>query len=267
MMINSIPIGILAGAGQFVAFNIIVVAVLGLCIGSLLNVVIYRVPRGVSIAVGRSHCLGCCRELAWYDLIPLLSYLLLRGRCRSCREPISWCYPLVELLTAALFVIVYLHTGLTAVLIKYLFLVALLVAVSFIDLEHFLIPDSLVLAGVIFGIGIGFIVQDISFWSALLGAVSCSGFLLLVALISRGGMGMGDVKLALVTGLFLGWPQGLVGLFAGACAGGLIGIILLMTGIRGRKDPIPFGPFIALGTLAALLWGSQILNLLFGPLG
>ncbi|MGD0152179.1 MAG: prepilin peptidase [Thermacetogeniaceae bacterium] len=266
-MINAVSAGVLAGDSQFAAFEIAVVTVFGLCIGSFLNVVIYRLPRGESIVVRRSHCPDCHREIAWYDLIPLVSYLLLRGRCRSCRAPISWRYPLVEFLTAALFLILYLHFGLVTALLKYLFLAALLVAVSFIDLEHFLIPDCLVLTGVIFGIAAGFIVRDTSFWSALLGAVSCSGFLFLVALISRGGMGMGDVKLALVTGLFLGWPQGLVGLFAGACAGGLLAIILLLTGIKGRKDSIPFGPFIALGTMVALLWGGQILKLLFGPLG
>ncbi len=149
-------------------------------------------------------------------------------------------------------------------MLKYLFLAALLVAVSFIDLEHFLIPNGLVLAGIIFGIGFGFFIHDISFWSALLGAVSCSGFLLLVSLVSRGGMGLGDVKLAVVTGLFLGWPQGPVGLLAGVCAGGLAGIVLLVTGIKGRKDPVPFGPFIALGVMIALFWGRAILHLLLG---
>jgi leader peptidase (prepilin peptidase)/N-methyltransferase len=137
--------------------------------------------------------------------------------------------------------------------------------VSFIDLEHFLIPNSLVLAGVVFGIGVAFIVHDISIWSALLGAVACSGFLLLVSLVSRGGMGLGDVKLAAVTGLFLGWPLGPVGLLIGICIGGLLGIVLLVTGIKGRKDPIPFGPFIALGTVVALLWGARLLHLLLGP--
>jgi leader peptidase (prepilin peptidase)/N-methyltransferase len=138
--------------------------------------------------------------------------------------------------------------------------------VSFIDLEHFLIPNSLVLAGVVFGIGVAFIVHDISIWSALLGTVSCSGFLLLVSLVSRGGMGLGDVKLAAVTGLFLGWPLGPVGLLIGICTGGLLGIVLLVTGIKGRKDPVPFGPFIALGAIVALFWGWQILYVVLRPI-
>jgi leader peptidase (prepilin peptidase)/N-methyltransferase len=246
--------------------NAVAIAVFGLIIGSFLNVVIYRLPRGESIVTGRSHCPACTREIAWYDLAPLLSYLALGGRCRFCRAPISGRYPLVEGMTGALFLILYLRFGLQLVLIKYLFLAALLVAISFIDIDHFLIPNCLVLAGIVCGIATGFFVTDVSPWYALLGAASTAGFLLLVALISRGGMGMGDVKLALVTGLFLGWPLGLLGLLAGACAGGLLGIFLIAIRIRGRKDPVPFAPFIALGTLIALLWGSQIISLLLHPL-
>jgi leader peptidase (prepilin peptidase)/N-methyltransferase len=256
---------LVAGSNQFLVFGAIVVSVLGLCIGSFINVVIYRLPRGESIAAGRSHCTHCGKMIAWYDLFPLVSYLLLGGRCRNCRAPISWCYPLVEGLTAGLFLALYLHFGPTPALLKYLFLSALLVAVSFIDLEHFLIPNSLVFAGVIFGIGISFFVRDVSYWSALTGIVSCSGFLFVVSLISQGGMGLGDVKLVMVTGLFLGWPLAAVGLLIGICAGGLLGIGLLATGIKGRKDPIPFGPFIALGALAAVFWGGQIIHLFLGP--
>jgi leader peptidase (prepilin peptidase)/N-methyltransferase len=256
----------MAGNIQFTVFGAAVVALLGLCVGSFLNVVIYRLPRGESIVTGRSHCALCGQVIAWYDLIPLLSYLLLGGKCRHCKAAISWRYPLVECLTAGLFLALYWHFGLHPTLLKYLFLTALLVAVTFIDLEHFIIPNGLVLAGVIFGTGICFFVHDVSFWSALLGAVSCSGILFLVALISSGGMGLGDVKLAFVTGLFLGWPQGLVGLLSGVCAGGLLGIVLLATGIKGRKDPVPFGPFIALGAMIALFWGRGILHLLLGPL-
>ena len=265
-MMTNHPVMAVAIAGQLTAFFAVVVTSLGICVGSFLNVVIYRLPRGESIATGRSHCTLCGKVIAWYDLLPVVSYLLLGGKCRHCKAVISWRYPLVECLTAGLFLALYLHFGWHPTLLKYLFLAALLAAVSFIDLEHFLIPNSLVLAGVIFGIGFGFFVHDISFWSALLGAASCSGFLLLVALVSRGGMGLGDVKLAVVTGLFLGWPEGLVGLLAGVFAGGLLGIALLVTGIKGRKDPVPFGPFIALGAMIALFWGREILSLLLGPL-
>jgi leader peptidase (prepilin peptidase)/N-methyltransferase len=202
--------------------------------------------------------------IAWYDLVPLLSYLVLGGRCRSCRAAISGRYPLVESLTGVLFLILYLHFGLRIVLVKSLFLTSLLVAVSFIDIDHFFIPNRLVLAGVVCGVVFSLFVPDVSLWSALLGAASTAGFLLLVALLSRGGMGMGDIKLGLVTGLFLGWPLGLTGLLIGVCLGGFLGIVLLASKIKSRKDPIPFGPFIALGTLIAMLWGAQILHLVLG---
>ena len=251
-------------SNQFLAFCAIVIGVLGLCIGSFINVVIYRLPRGESIVTGRSHCPNCARVIAWYDLVPLLSYLVLGGRCRSCRAAISGRYPLVESLTAVLFLIIYLHYGLQITLVKYLFLASLLIAVSFIDIDHFFIPNRLVLAGIICGVVFCFFVPDVSIWSALLGAATTGGFLLLVALLSRGGMGTGDIKLGLVTGLFLGWPMGLTGLMIGVCLGGFLGIILLVTKIKGRKDPVPFGPFIALGTLIAVLWGAQILKLVLG---
>jgi leader peptidase (prepilin peptidase)/N-methyltransferase len=264
MISGSVWYDLAASGKQFLVFGAIIVTLLGLCIGSFINVVIYRLPRNESIVTGRSHCTLCGKEIAWYDLFPLVSYLLLGGRCRNCGAPISWRYPLVESMTAGLFLALYLHFGPTLTMVKYLFLAALLVAVSFIDLERFIIPNSLVLSGVIFGVGIIFFVHDISFWSALLGAASCSGLLLLVSLISRGGMGLGDIKLALVTGLFLGWPLGLAGLMIGVCLGGLLGIILLASKIKGRKDPVPFGPFIALGTLIAVPWGAQILHLVLG---
>jgi leader peptidase (prepilin peptidase)/N-methyltransferase len=252
------------GSNQLLVFCAIVIGVLGLCIGSFINVVIYRVPRGESIVTGRSHCPHCARVIAWYDLAPLLSYLVLGGKCRSCRAAISGRYPLVELLTAVLFLIIYQHFGLQITLVKYLFLASLLVAVSFIDIDHFFIPNRLVLAGGVCGVVFCILTPDVSLWSALLGAVSTGGFLMLVALFSRGGMGTGDIKLGLVTGLFLGWPLGLTGLLIGVCLGGLSGIVLLVSKIKGRKDPIPFGPFIALGTLIAILWGAQILHFVLG---
>jgi len=263
-MIAVLSGALVAGSNQFLVFGAIVVSVLGFCIGSFLNVVIYRLPRGESIVTGRSHCPNCARVIAWYDLVPLLSYLVLGGRCRSCRVAISGRYPLVESLTGVLFLILYLHFGLRIVLVKSLFLTSLLVAVSFIDIDHFFIPNRLVLAGVVCGVVFSLFVPDVSLWSALLGAASTAGFLLLVALLSRGGMGMGDIKLGLVTGLFLGWPLGLTGLLIGVCLGGFLGIVLLASKIKSRKDLIPFGPFIALGTLIAMLWGAQILHLVLG---
>lgn len=233
---------------------------LGLCVGSFLNVVIYRLPHGESVCLGRSRCPVCGQTLAWYDLAPLFSYLALRRKCRYCRTGISRRYPLVELLTGVVFVGLYYHFGPTPVLAKYLFLVAVLIAVTFIDLDHCLIPNQLVLAGLIGGVISMPLAGDVRIQSALLGALIGSGFLLLVAIASKGGMGGGDVKLAAVTGFFLGWPLGPLGLYFGICLGGIAGIMLLLLGIKKRKDAIPFGPYIVLGTMVALLWGNRILG-------
>lgn len=241
-------------------FWLVILFLLGLCTGSFLNVVIYRLPRGESITFDRSHCPSCGKQLVWYDLIPVLSYLLLLGRCRSCHTRISIKYPIVEFLTGIIFVVLFLHFGATLVFLKYLFLSALLEAVSFIDLEHYIIPNSLVITGLIGGVFLNLAARDVGVVSALIGILITSGFLLLIALVSKGGMGGGDIKLAAVTGLFLGWPLAPFGLFLGACVGGVVAIFLLLFRIKGRKDPLPFGPFIAVGTFFAFLYGFDVIN-------
>ncbi len=244
--------------------GVVLAALFGLIIGSFLNVVIYRMPRGESVVAGRSRCPACGRALAWYDLVPVLSYLALRGRCRYCRTPISPRYLLVELMTGAVFAALFYRFGPTPALAKYLFLGAVLIAATFIDLEHYLIPDRLVLAGLAGAVILGFAARDVGIWSALAGCAAGAGFLLLVVVISKGGMGGGDVKLAAVTGLFLGWPFGPLGIFLGACVGGLVAFFLLLFRIKGRKDPLPFGPFIALGSFLALLWGKEVISWYLG---
>ena len=244
----------------FYFFCLFFLFILGLCIGSFLNVVIYRLPRGESIVSERSHCASCGKQLCWYELIPLFSYLFLCGRCRTCHQQISPRYPLVELLTGIIFALVFLQFGLTLELLKYLFLSALLVAISFIDLEHLIIPNSLVIIGLVSGLILNIAARDVGLVSALIGILVTSGFLLLVALLSKEGMGGGDIKLAAVTGLFLGWPLAPLGLFLGAGLGGIVAIILLLSGLKGRKDPLPFGPFISLGTMIAFLYGPIIVN-------
>lgn len=133
-------------------------------------------------------------------------------------------------------------------------------AVSFIDLEHYIIPNSLIITGLAGGLILNIAAKDVGVVSALIGILVTSGFLLLVALISKGGMGGGDIKLTVVTGLFLGWPLAPLGLFLGVCLGAILAIFLMLFGLKGRKDPLPFGPFIALGTLIAILYGNEILN-------
>jgi len=241
-------------------FWLITLFFIGLCIGSFLNVVIYRLPRGESIALDRSHCPVCGKTLAWYDLIPVFSYLLLLGKCRACGAPISPRYPLVEFLSGLVTAVLFFYFGATAVFVKYLFLCLLLMVVFFIDLEHYIIPNSLVIIGLIGGIVLNIAAGDVGFISALIGMLVTSGFLLIVALVSRGGIGGGDIKLAAVTGLFLGWPLGPLSLFLGILAAGILAIFLLLLKKKGRKDPIPFGPFIVLGTIIAAFYGNQLIN-------
>ena len=199
------------------------------------NVVIYRLPRGESITLDRSHCPVCGERLAWYDLIPIISYIMLLGRCRACRAPISPRYLIVELLTGVITAALFFCFGATAVFVKYLFLCTLLTGVFFIDLEHYIIPNSLVIIGLAGGILLNTAAGDVGFVSALIGMLVTSGFLLIIALVSRGGMGGGDVKLAAVTGLFMGWPLAPLGLFFGIIIAGVIAVFLLILKIRGRR--------------------------------
>lgn len=235
------------------------VFVLGLVIGSFLNVVAYRLPRHESLAFPPSHCPDCGARLRPADLVPVFSWLALRGRCRYCGRPISPRYPSVELATGLLFLLVLVARGPGVVLVSGFALVALMVAVAAIDLDLRIIPNQLTLAGVVAGLAFALLGwSDIGFWPSLLGLVVCGGFLLVVGLIGRGGMGGGDVKLGAVIGAFLGWSAGLFGILLGFVVGAVVGLGLIVTGIRGRKDAIPFGPFLALGAVFSYLWGERI---------
>ncbi len=234
--------------------------VFGLVIGSFLNVCIYRIPRGESVNFPPSHCPGCNQRIAARDLIPLLSYIRLKGRCRFCDSKISPLYPFIELLTGLLFAAVYLRFGHTVLLYKVLFLIPVLITVTFIDLRHYIIPDKVTVFALAGGLVLNVFTRDLTLMSSLLGLISAAGFLLLIALVSRGGMGGGDIKFAAVIGLFLGWPNGLFAVFLGCMLAGLVGIVLLLTRLKGRKDAIPFGPFLCAGALAAVWRGEEILT-------
>ncbi len=233
---------------------------LGLIAGSFLNVCIYRIPRGESVLLPPSHCDGCGLRIALRDLIPLFSYLWLKGRCRFCGGSISPLYPSVELLTGLLFAASYAHFGLSALLVKFLFLICILIVVSFIDIEHYLIPNRVNAFALFTGIVLNIYARDLSFASAVTGMAAAALFLLLPALASSGGMGGGDVKMAAVVGLFLGWPLGLAAVIIGTVIAGLSGLFLMLASIKGRRDMIPFGPFIACGTLVTIFKGSCILE-------
>lgn len=238
---------------------------LGLAAGSFLNVCIYRIPRGESISFPPSHCPGCKKNIKPYDLIPVISYLILKGKCRHCGEKISNRYPVVELLTGVCFLVLFIKFGLSFTLAKYLFLSLILIAVTFIDLEHYIIPNELVIAGLIGGTVLHPLAGDLTLLSSLYGILSTTGFLLFIYIISpvifkQEGLGGGDIKLSLVMGLFLGWPLSLLAVFLACCLAGTVGIGLVAFKKKSGKDPIPFGPFLAMGTFIGFMWGKDLIN-------
>lgn len=249
-------------------FVVVVCAVLGLAVGSFLNVVIHRVPRRESVVKPRSRCPGCGTELASRDNIPVVSWLLLRGRCRTCSTPISARYPAVEIGCAVLFAAMALRFPDQWSLPAFLVLAAACLAGSVIDIEHMLLPDRLVFPSL--ALALPFLVVAAAAdddWDRLLRAFAGSalafGALLLLALLKAGAMGGGDVKLALLLGLCLGWlglDHVALGLFLGFLLGSITGVALLVTKARGLRDHFAFGPFLAAGTLVAVWWGSQILD-------
>ena len=238
--------------------------VFGLLIGSFLNVCIWRLPREESIIRPGSHCPACSTVLGARDLVPVLSWLFLRGKCRYCREKISARYPAVEVLTGGLFLVSYLHYGWGPELLAALVFSAFMVAITFIDLDHQIILDGMLALLAACGLGLQLWTGAVGLVSMLIGAGVGGSLLLLLAILSRGGMGGGDVKFAAALGFWLGWPGTLLGLFLGFVLGGVISLLLLVTKLRGRKDFIPFGPFIAIGAWIVLLYGRSILNWYLG---
>lgn len=245
---------------------IILIFIYGLLIGSFLNVVIYRIPREENIAWPGSHCPGCGHGLKWYDNIPLLSYLILRGRCRYCKEEISLQYPLVEALNGIIYVLLYIFFY--QVKLDFVFLALIsstLLAILVIDLKEQLIPDVLVVIVLISSIihkallhfleGIPFPLTD-----SLLGLIIAGGLFLLIVFFSRGGMGGGDVTLIGALGFVLGLKGILTVIFLSFVLGSVISIFLLAARIKSRKDPIPFGPFIVISFYITLFFGDNILN-------
>jgi leader peptidase (prepilin peptidase) / N-methyltransferase len=236
----------------------------GLAIGSFLNVVAARVPLRRSVVRPPSACMQCGTEIRWYDNIPLLSYALLRGQCRHCAARIPPVYPAVELVTAALVAGCVLVFGLTAKAAVAAFFCAVLVAISAIDAEHRIIPNRIVVPAAGIALVANTLLTPSPQWA--LGALGASGFLLAAALAYPAGMGMGDVKLALLMGAALGKTVS-VALMLGMFAAMVPGIaILVKHGKAGRKMGLPFGPFLALGSVVALFWGHDLLHAYFSTL-
>jgi len=236
-------------------------AVLGAAVGSFLNVVIYRLPRSESLVHPGSHCPGCETPVSVRDNVPVLSWLWLRARCRSCGEHISARYPLVELTCLATFAAVVLARGVEPELALLLPFTALLIAVAGIDLEHRIIPNKLVVPALAYGLVVGSVIDIGAMPERLAAGAGAFLFLLTAALAYPAGMGMGDVKLAGVMGLYLGVSV-IPALFAAFLAGTVVGVaIMVREGAGARKKGVPFGPFLALGGLLAVLAGPELIEL------
>ncbi len=243
-------------------------ALFGLNIGSFLNVVVHRVPRKESVVSPRSRCPGCGTQLAPRDNIPVVSWLLLRGKCRSCGEPISARYPLIEALTAVLFAVTAVHIGADWALPAFLVVVAGLIAISAVDLERFIVPNRILYPTLFIAAPLLLLAGALnddwgSVRTAAIGGALAWGLLLVIHLISPKGMGFGDVRLAGLIGMTLGWlsvGHVLVGLFLGFLTASVVGVSLIVLHLKGRKDKVPFGPFLALGAYLAILFGSPILD-------
>lgn len=243
---------------------VITLIVVGLCVGSFLNVCIHRLPRGGSLLRPRSHCPGCDYELGWYDNIPVISYLFLRGRCRRCASRISLRYPIVELLTAIVFLLHYAVFGLTALLVVRLVFACAMIVLFAIDLEHQILPNIITLPGVAAGL-----VFSLAFppglLDAVLGALVGGGVLWLISeayfrFTGQEGMGGGDIKMLAMIGAFLGWKLVLVTLIVSSLTGSLIGLLLILARKGTLKLALPYGTFLALGALFASLFGEGVVN-------
>jgi len=249
-------------------FYLAAVFVLGTLLGSFTNVVIYRLPRHQSLVVPGSRCPRCGKAIRPWDNIPIVSFLWLRRRCRSCGQEISWRYPLVEFAAGVLLVLVWIHVtsiyqfgDFGTVAREFaggLIFALMLLAIFFIDLDHRIVPNAISYPGLILGLLLA--IPQGRFLEAVLSALGAGGFFFLIALLSRGGMGGGDVKLAAMMGAFLGWPTIVVALMLAFFLGAGSGLLLIVFRGGTRKTPIPFGPALAAGAILALLAGDPLLQ-------
>ena len=238
----------------------IIFGIFGLVLGSFYNVVGLRVPKGESIVNPPSHCTSCGKRLTAFELIPVLSYLIQRGKCKGCGVKVSPIYCFTEIVTALLFALCYVKFGFTAELAVALLFVSLLVIINVSDIAYMLIPNKILLFFLPFLI-VSRIVSPLEpWWDSLLGAVIGFSILLLIAVVSKGGMGGGDIKLFLLIGLVLGTIHTLLTLFLASVVGMIVGIIVLKVRGQGRKTPVPFGPSIAVGALLAYFYGDQLIE-------
>ncbi len=237
----------------------------GLALGSFMNVCIYRIPLEKSIIRPSSSCPNCGKKIRFYDNIPLISYLLLLGRCRHCHHPISWRYPAVEAITGLLSLALFIRYGLSLQYLLFLLFATTLVTISFIDLDHQIIPDVLSIPGIVAGLAAAFIPGNVSWFDSIIGIIGGGGTLFLVGLIyekltGKQGMGGGDVKLLAMIGAWMGWRSLPFVLLVSSLTGAIIGSIFLLAAGKGYRVKIPFGPFLSLGALFYIFFGPQLTN-------
>ncbi len=241
----------------------LVVFLFGLIWGSFSNVFIHRLPKGESVVTPRSRCPQCSAQIAWYDNIPVLSWVFLRGKCRKCQAKIPFRYPLVELLTGAAFALIFLKYGYKWVTLEYLLLAWGLIVVSFIDLDHMILPDVFTLPGIVIGLVGGALNPERTFLSALAGMLMGGGFLWMIAYLyllmrKEEGMGGGDIKLLAWIGAVLGWTSIPFVVLGSSVIGSVVGLVLATRSEAGLKSVIPFGPYLAFAALLYLLGGEQL---------
>ena len=273
----------------------LIIFILGLIIGSFLNVVICRLESGEKIINDRSRCPHCQHNLTWRDLIPVLSFVFLKGRCRYCQRSVSLQYPVVEMATAIIFILIFnfqfsisMEQGLQPDFVEfglkpllqflisvsfYLFITSSLIIIFAYDLKHYIIPDKIIYPAIIATLGFNLFsnfqfpisnfqsILNSQFSNFLFSAIIASVFFLSIVLLTRGrGMGGGDIKLAFLMGLLLGWPLIIVAVFSAFILGSIIGIFLILLGKKKMKSMVPFGPFLVAGTFLALFWGEEIIE-------
>ncbi len=245
--------------------TIIIIICFGLVWGSFLNVVIYRLPLRMSLSKPSSSCPHCNEKIKFYDNIPVLSFLLLRGKCRHCKGKISLRYPLVELLTAVSFLLLYSQYSLSFFFFASCLFACALIALGFIDFYHQILPDEITLPGLLLALIYSLFRTDLNLRQALIGAVAGAGFLLFIygayyLLRKKEGLGLGDVTMMLLVGAYLGWRQAFFTLILASFVGALVGIFFIFCKKKDFQYSLPFGTFLAPTAFAALLWGERIIN-------
>jgi leader peptidase (prepilin peptidase) / N-methyltransferase len=251
------------------AASTIAAGIIGAIVGSFLNVCIYRLPLGRSIVWPASACTNCARHLAWFENIPILSYLVLRGRCRTCRHPISAQYPIVEALTALMFAGGWALYGPSVLLVSHLVFGCALIVLFMIDFEHFILPNEITLPGIVVGFLFSLLSGEPGWLSSLIGIAAGGGFLWLTIEVwfrirKVEGMGFGDVKMMAMIGAFLGWQLTFVTLVMASVAGSILGVALIASGRGELSTKLPFGTFLALGAALTAVVGRQLLNWYLG---